>query len=152
MKHVVFGEEVSGILNLCGEPENSISFKSSQVNIEIPLSKVKGTRIVAAGGIRMMGGQKILFVDFEDVSGYMQSPAFRFFINQRSQMNMVEEAASNIYNLRESASNIELTPPTHLANANKTLAICPKCKNKISADSKFCPECGADLRIKSSKT
>ncbi len=152
MKHVVFGEEVSGILNLSGEPENHISFKSPQVNMEIPLSKVKGTRIVATGGIQMMGGQKILFIDFEDVSGYMQSPAFRFFINQRSQMNIVEEAANNIYTLREHAVNIDSMLPAHLTNSNKTLAICPKCKSKISADSKFCPECGADLRIKSTKT
>jgi hypothetical protein len=26
------------------------------------------------------------------------------------------------------------------------LAICPLCKNRISSNSKFCPECGADLQ------
>ena len=30
----------------------------------------------------------------------------------------------------------------------KTVAICPKCKNRISINSKFCPECGLDLRPK----
>jgi len=28
------------------------------------------------------------------------------------------------------------------------LAICPQCKNRIPADTKFCPQCGADLRPK----
>jgi hypothetical protein len=30
----------------------------------------------------------------------------------------------------------------------KVVAICPKCKNRIPLNSKFCPECGADLRPK----
>lgn len=28
----------------------------------------------------------------------------------------------------------------------RILAICPKCKNRIPSSSKFCPECGADIR------
>jgi len=30
----------------------------------------------------------------------------------------------------------------------QVVAICPKCKTRISVDSKFCPTCGADLRPK----
>jgi len=27
----------------------------------------------------------------------------------------------------------------------RTLVICPKCGNRVSAEAKFCPECGANL-------
>ncbi|MGQ9641184.1 MAG: zinc-ribbon domain-containing protein [Candidatus Bathycorpusculaceae bacterium] len=30
----------------------------------------------------------------------------------------------------------------------QVLLICPKCKTRIPATSKFCPECGTDLRPK----
>ena len=32
--------------------------------------------------------------------------------------------------------------------ASMVLAICPKCKARISVRSKFCPECGEDVRTK----
>lgn len=34
----------------------------------------------------------------------------------------------------------------YLEKKQVVLAICPNCKSRISSDSKFCPECGANLQ------
>jgi len=37
-------------------------------------------------------------------------------------------------------------PPASSSQEPIVLAICPQCKNRIPSKSKFCPECGTDLR------
>ena len=38
--------------------------------------------------------------------------------------------------------------PTSPVTAHEVLVICPKCAERVSSKSKFCPECGADLKPK----
>jgi len=38
--------------------------------------------------------------------------------------------------------------PAPAPTVTQVLAICPQCKARIASNSKFCPECGADLRPK----
>lgn len=39
-------------------------------------------------------------------------------------------------------------PPPSPPQKPTVLAICPKCKNRIASESKFCPQCGANLQPK----
>lgn len=41
--------------------------------------------------------------------------------------------------------------PIPAPSPRKVILICPKCSSHIPVESKFCPECGADLRPKKRK-
>lgn len=103
--HAAFAKDTNGKLYLYPEPENKVVFESKKVNIEIPFSRIKDSKILTEKEVRarrvLMTGliglawkkkHKMLVIDFEDALGGTQSPVF--------EPNKVEEVSSNLYNLR----------------------------------------------------
>lgn len=58
----------------------------------------------------------------------------------------VGEAVRMIRSKIEESGNVPATPAIVTPVIQVVLAICPKCKNRIPSESKFCPECGENLQ------
>ena len=103
--HAGFPKEAKGKLFIYPEPEHKVAFESKKVTMEIPLSAIKGSKILTEKEIRarrvLLTGlislawkkkHKMLVIDFEDELRDIQSPVF--------EPNKVEEIAQRLYNLR----------------------------------------------------
>lgn len=49
---------------------------------------------------------------------------------------------------KEQPTQVKARPDEKEKPKTEVLAICPECKTRIPSSTKFCPECGADLRKK----
>ena len=103
--HAAFAKDAKGKLYIYPEPEHKVVFESKKVNMEIPLSTMKGSKILTDKEIRarrvLLTGliglawkkkHKMLVIDFEDELGDTQSPVF--------EPDKVDEVSSRLYNLR----------------------------------------------------
>jgi len=103
--HAAFAKDTDGKFYLYPEPEYKVVFESKKVNMEIPLTIVKDSKILTEKEIRarrvLLTGliglawkkkHKMIIIDFEDKLGNIQSPVF--------EIDKIDEVASRIYDLR----------------------------------------------------
>ena len=108
--HAAFAKDAKGKLFIYPEPGNKVVFESKKVNIEIPFSKIKDSKILTEKEMRarriLLTGliglawkkkHKMLVIDFEDPLGGTQSPVF--------EPDKVDKVSSNLYNLRLKAQS-----------------------------------------------
>ena len=103
--HAAFAKDTKGKFFVYTEPEKKVVFESKKVNMEIPVSIIKDSKILTEKEMRarrvLLTGliglawkkkHKMLVVDFIDRLGNTQSPIF--------EVDKIEEVASKLYNMR----------------------------------------------------
>jgi len=103
--HAAYAKETDGKFYLYPDPKNKVVFESKKVNLELPIGRIKDSKIITEKEIRarrvLLTGliglawkkkHKMLIIDFEDELGNIQSPVF--------EVDKTDEVASKLYNIR----------------------------------------------------